>query len=225
MNLAMLIEQISLIELSVITSVVLMHFSRKFFGFSQSSVTGLFFMVFCTVLLLLPLNNLGASWDLPLVAYIRGVSGELSIITMMLIIFTWPSWPSCRLSSATPIVIALASILFYPFALGLTMFDPYSWGYGSIIFVVAVMMMAFLFFFTKRSWEALMISLAVIAWSIHWHESTNLWDYLLDPFLAVWAIIVSIRWIVWGRQEPHTYSAWDIDSSVLARRKQGKFFS
>ena len=225
MNLAMLIEQISLIELSVITSVVLMHFSRKFFGFSQSSVTGLFFMVFCTVLLLLPLNNLGASWDLPLVAYIRGVSGELSIITMMLIIFTWSSWPSCRLSSATPIVIALASILFYPFALGLTMFDPYSWGYGSIIFVVAVMMMALLFFFTKHSWEALMISLAVIAWSIHWHESTNLWDYLLDPFLAVWAIIVSIRWIVWGRQEPHTYSAWDIDSSVLARRKQGKFFS
>jgi hypothetical protein len=225
MNLAMLIEQIPLIELSVITSVVLLHFSRKFFGFSQSSVTGLFFMVFCTVLLLLPLNNLGASWDLPLVAYIRGVSGELSIITMMLIIFTWSSWPSCRLSSATPIVIALASILFYPFALGLTMFDPYSWGYGSIIFVVAVMMMALLFFFTKRSWEALMISLAVIAWSIHWHESTNLWDYLLDPFLAVWAIIVSIRWIVWGRQEPHTYSAWDIDSSVLARRKQGKFFS
>jgi hypothetical protein len=225
MNLAMLIEQIPLIELSVITSVVLMHFSRKFFGFSQSSFTGLFFMVFCTVLLLLPLNNLGASWDLPLVAYIRGVSGELSIITMMLIIFTWSSWPSCRLSSATPIVIALASILFYPFALGLTMFDPYSWGYGSIIFVVAVMMMALLFFFTKRSWEALMISLAVIAWSIHWHESTNLWDYLLDPFLAVWAIIVSIRWIVWGRQEPHTYSAWDIDSSVLARRKQGKFFS
>jgi hypothetical protein len=225
MNLAMLIEQIPLIELSVITSVVLMHFSSKFFGFSQSSVTGLFFMVFCTVLLLLPLNNLGASWDLPLVAYIRGVSGELSIITMMLIIFTWSSWPSCRLSSATPIVIALASILFYPFALGLTMFDPYSWGYGSIIFVVAVMMMALLFFFTKRSWEALMISLAVIAWSIHWHESTNLWDYLVDPFLAVWAIIVSIRWIVWGRQEPHTYSAWDIDSSVLARRKQGKFFS
>jgi hypothetical protein len=225
MNLAMLIEQIPLIELSVITSVVLMHFSRKFFGFSQSSVAGLFFIVFCTVLLLLPLNSLGAPWNLPLVAYIRGVSGELSIITMLLILFTWSSAPAYRLSSVTPLIIALASILFYPFALGLTMFDPYSWGYGSIIFVVAVMMMALLFFFTKRSWEALMISLAVIAWSIHWHEATNLWDYLLDPFLAVWAIIISIRWIIWGRPEPHTYSAWDIDSSVLARRKQGKIFS
>ena len=70
-----------------------------------------------------------------------------------------------------------------------------------------------------------MISLAVIAWSIHWHESNNLWDYLLDPFLAIWAITLSIRWIIWGRPEPHTYSAWDIDSSVLARRKQGKIFS
>jgi hypothetical protein len=144
---------------------------------------------------------------------------------MILILFTWSSAPAYRLSSVTPLIIALASILFYPFALGLTMFDPYSWGYGSIIFVVAVMMMALLFFFTKRSWEALTISLAVIAWSIHWHESTNLWDYLLDPFLAVWAIIISIRWIIWGRPEPYSYSAWDIDSSVLARRKQGKIFS
>ena len=225
MNLAMLTSQIPLIELGVITSFVLMHFARTFLGLSQSSIAGTFFIVVCTVLLLLPFNSLGAPWSLPLVAYVRGVTGELSIITMLLILFTWSSAPVYRLSSVTPLIIALTSILFYPFALGLTMFDPYSWGYGSIIFVVAVMMMALLFFFTKRSWEALMISLAVIAWSIHWHESTNLWDYLLDPFLAVWAIIISIRWIIWGRPEPYSYSAWDIDSSVLARRKQGKIFS
>ena len=225
MNLAMLTSQIPLIELGVITSFVLMHFARTFLGLSQSSIAGTFFIVVCTILLLLPFNSLGAPWSLPLVAYVRGVTGELSIVTMILILFTWSSAPAYRLSSVTPLIIALASFLFYPFALGLTMFDPYSWGYGSIIFVVAVMMMALLFFFTKRSWEALMISLAVIAWSIHWHESTNLWDYLLDPFLAVWAIIISIRWIIWGRPEPYSYSAWDIDSSVLARRKQGKIFN
>ncbi|MCF8181023.1 MAG: hypothetical protein K9J26_06450, partial [Limnohabitans sp.] len=224
MNLAMLTSQIPLIELGVITSFVLMHLARIFLGLSQSSIAGTFFIVVCTILLLLPFNSLGAPWSLPLVAYVRGVTGELSIVTMMLILFTWSSAPAYRLSSVTPLIIAFASFLFYPFALGLTMFDPYSWGYGSIIFVVAVMMMALLFFFTKRSWEALTISLAVIAWSIHWHESTNLWDYLLDPFLAVWAIIISIRWIIWGRPEPYSYSAWDIDSSVLARRKQGKIF-
>lgn len=225
MNLAMLTSQIPLIELGVITSFVLMHFARIFLGLSQSSIAGTFFIVVCTILLLLPFNSLGAPWSLPLVAYVRGVTGELSVITMMLILFTWSSWPSCRLSNTTPILIALLSILFYPFALGFTMFDPYGWGYGSAIFVSIVMVVALVLFFAKQSWEALIISLAVIAWSIHWHESNNLWDYLLDPFLAIWAITLSIRWIVWGRPEPHTYSSWDIDSSVLARRKQGKIFS
>ena len=111
MNLDIVIEQIPLIELSVITSVVLIHFSRKFFGFSQSSVAGLCFIVFCTVLLLLPLNSLGAPWNLPLVAYIRGVSGELSIVTMMLILFTWSSAPAYRLSSVTPLIITASEII------------------------------------------------------------------------------------------------------------------
>jgi len=36
------------------------------------------------------------------------------------------------------------------------------------------------------------IAIAIIAWSAHWHESANLWDYLLDPFLAIWAICTCI---------------------------------
>ena len=32
-----------------------------------------------------------------------------------------------------------------------------------------------------------MIAIAIIAWAAHWHESANLWDYVLDPFLAIWA--------------------------------------
>ena len=88
MNLAMLTSQIPLIELGVITSFVLMHFARTFLGLSQSSIAGTFFIVVCTILLLLPFNSLGAPWSLPLVAYVRGVTGELSVITMMLILFT-----------------------------------------------------------------------------------------------------------------------------------------
>ena len=79
-------------------------------------------------------------------------------------------------------------------------------------------------FRSRKSWETLIVSLAVIAWSIHWHESTNLWDYLLDPFLAVWAIIISIRWILWGRPEPRSDSDWSIDASVMSRRKGGRMF-
>ncbi len=74
MNLAMLTSQIPLIELGVITSFVLMHFARTFLGLSQSSIAGTFFIVVCTILLLLPFNSLGAPWSLPLVAYVRFAS-------------------------------------------------------------------------------------------------------------------------------------------------------
>lgn len=224
MSLASLMNLIPHIELSLVSSVVLLHLLRAILGIGVGGAFSFIFILLCSAVLMIPFNEIGAPWSLPFVAYIRGVTGDLSVISMMLILFTWSSWSSYRLSSTTPLVIALLSILFYPFALGFTMFDPYAWGYGSIIFVSSVMVVAFLLFFAKQSWEALMVSLAVIAWSIHWHESANLWDYLFDPFLAIWAIIISIRWIVWGRPEPDTYSAWDVDSSVLARRKRGRMF-
>ena len=37
---------------------------------------------------------------------------------------------------------------------------------------------------TKGVW---IIALAILAWVGHWYESTNLWDYVLDPLLAIWA--------------------------------------
>lgn len=224
MSLAIPMSFIPLIELSVVSSIILLHLLRVISGIPLGRAFDFIFIFICSAILMIPFHEIGAPWSLPFSAYIRGVTGDLSIISMMLIVFSWSSWSSCRLASTTPIVIALLSILFYPFALGLTMFDPYTWGYNSIIFVSAVMVVALLLFFTKQSWEALMVSLAVIAWSIHWHESTNLWDYLLDPFLAIWAITMSIRWIVWGRSEPIKHSEWDIDPTVLARRKRGKMF-
>jgi hypothetical protein len=36
----------------------------------------------------------------------------------------------------------------------------------------------------------LSISLAVLAWSVGWYESGNLWDYLIDPLLAVYSVFV-----------------------------------
>ena len=137
---------------------------------------------------------------------------------------SWTGISAFRIASGTPILIAAIAILFYPFALGSTMFDPYAWGYQSMIFVGAVLVIAAIYFFTRKSWETLIVSLAVIAWSIHWHESTNLWDYLLDPFLAIWAVVISIRWIIWGRPEPRSDSDWSIDASVMSRRKGGRMF-
>jgi hypothetical protein len=85
--------------------------------------------------------------------------------------------------------VALIAIVFYPLALGLGMLDPYTWGYGSIGLLIATIFFAIvcgLAGWTKGVW---ILSFAIIAWAVHWHESANLWDYLLDPFLAIWALL------------------------------------
>jgi hypothetical protein len=187
-------------------------------------VLSLVLVAIALIILLVPAHLLGAPWNLSLAAYIRGASGDLSITSMMLLLFTWTGWPTFRIARFTPATIAWIALVFYPFALGFTMFDPYAWGYQSIIFVTAILLIATVLFFTKHFWEALILSLAVIAWSIHWHESTNLWDYLLDPFLAIWAIILSMRWMIWGRPKPRGYPEWTIDSRIMARSKRDRMF-
>ena len=180
-----LIQILPLIELSITTSVIciwaLQKFSPNPFPFAVK------------LLLVLLIGNalfwpLGLGMELPLVAYVRGVTGDLSIVLTLLL------WGSLLPSSKpTPIAfkfaVAIVAFSFYPFALGLGMIDPYAWGYGSITFFIAVLVFAIicaLANWTKGVW---IIAIAIIAWAAQWHESSNLWDYLLDPLLAIWALI------------------------------------
>jgi chromate transport protein ChrA len=86
------------------------------------------------------------------------------------------------------VVVAMLAIAFYPLALGYGMFDPYAWGYGTLGLLIAVVVFALICGIAGWVKGVWLLSLAIIAWSFHWHESTNLWDYILDPFLAVWSI-------------------------------------
>jgi hypothetical protein len=68
------------------------------------------------------------------------------------------------------------------------MLDPYAWGYGSIALLAAVIAAALIAWLAGSNRIAIILALAVLAWAAGWHESTNLWDYILDPFLGLWAI-------------------------------------
>jgi hypothetical protein len=175
-------QTLALIELSITCSVVciwaLQKFSRDPFPFAAKA----FLVLLIGNILFWPFGM-----NLPLVAYVRGATGDLSIVLTLIL---WSSlWPSNR---TTPIAFKLSvasiALCFYPLALGVGMVDPYAWGYGSIVFLGAVLFFALicgLANWTKGVW---IIAIAIIAWAAHWHESTNLWDYLLDPFLAIWAL-------------------------------------
>ena len=191
------LQLIALLEMSLTCAVVLIILLQKL-----ASIEIPFVVRVAVVLLLANLFfwPLGMSLELPLSAYVRGVTGDLSVVTMLLL---WsavlPSAKKTPLGFKVP--LALIAMVFYPFALGLGMIDPYAWGYGSISFLIAVVLFAVicgLVGWVKGVW---ILSFAIIAWAAHWHESANLWDYLLDPFLAIWALFAISNAIYLKRRE------------------------
>jgi hypothetical protein len=176
----------TLIELSISCAVVGIWILQKFSPNTFPFAIKVFLVLLMGNILFWPLGM-----NLPLVAYVRGLTGDLSIVLTLLL---WSSLLPAN--KPAPIVfkfaVAIIALCFYPFALGLGMVDPYAWGYGSIAFLVAVLFFALvcgLASWTKGVW---IIAIAILAWTAHWHESANLWDYLLDPFLAIWAICACI---------------------------------
>ena len=190
-----LMQTLALIELSITCSVVCIWMLQKLSPNPLPFIAKAILVLLIGNLLFWPLGM-----SLPLVAYVRGVTGDLSIVLTLLL------WSSLLPSSKpTPIAfkfaIAIIAIGFYPFALGLGMLDPYAWGYGSMAFLIAVLVFAVvcaLANWTKGVW---IIAIAIIAWAAHWHESTNLWDYLLDPFLAIWALVAFIGMLYRRRRD------------------------
>ena len=190
-----LMQIIALIELSISCAVVGIWILQKFSSNPFPFAIKVFLVLLMGNILFWPFGM-----NLPLVAYVRGLTGGLSIVLTLLL---WSSLLPAN--KPTPIAfkfsVAIISLCFYPFALGLGMIDPYAWGYGSIAFLIGVLFFALvcgLAGWTKGIW---IIAIAILAWTVHWHESANLWDYLLDPFLAIWALFALIGAIYRRRRD------------------------
>ena len=178
------LQIIALLEMSLTCAVVLIILLQKVSSIEIPSVMRLAAVLLLGNLFFWPL---GMSLELPLSGYVRGVTGELSVVTMLLL---WGSiLPTAK---KTPlgfkVLLALIAMMFYPLALGFGMMDPYAWGYSSIGLLIAVVLFAMICGLTAWTKGVWVLAFAIIAWAAHWHESANLWDYLLDPFLAIWAL-------------------------------------
>lgn len=140
------------------------------------------------VLLLVPAGSL------PLAAYLRGMTGDLSITTLVLLCSAQlRPWCGCaevsdRHRLALLGLVALAALGLYPMALGAGAYDPYQLGYGNLPFVVALLLLALAAWLRGYAMIALGIALATLAWATGWYESDNLWDYLIDPFVSAYAL-------------------------------------
>jgi hypothetical protein len=135
---------------------------------------------------------------LPLVGYVRGPVGDLSITSTLLagiaIVGASCGWPAVDARNRlvlrwSLVVVALA---LYPMALGVGSFDPYRLGFGQPWFVAILFCAALTAWSFRQYVIASCITLAVLAWTVGWYESRNLWDYLIDPVVVVYAVVTLI---------------------------------
>ena len=134
--------------------------------------------------------------------YMRGLLGDLSITTAGLLACSIVGHMMNRdiLSEddrrCVLMVVAISGLFLYPLTLGLMWVDPYRLGYNSfsLIYLILILVALCIMGYRSRRDATLFIPAGMIAFTWGFLESTNLWDYLIDPLVTVYAW----AWIMMG---------------------------
>ncbi len=129
-----------------------------------------------------------------LVEYGWSLIGHLSVTTLLLLVhgllqrtgFPAPHEPAQFAGLMR--LVACVSVLFYPFALGFAPIDPYAWGYHPFWILLGMFGIFLVAMFRQRTLIANVLTAAALGWLLDLYGSENLWDYLLDPLLAFYAL-------------------------------------
>ncbi len=143
----------------------------------------LFLLAAGAALLMVPIRGIR------LLGYARGVAGDLSITSILLLASAAvaPKLLDRQELRALAAFVLFGALILYPMTLGLSALDPYALGYpgqvrGALIGLSLVSLGAW---FRGRILLLLSLLLGLAAYRLELLESTNLWDYLLDPWLTV----------------------------------------
>ena len=134
------------------------------------------------------------SAHIPIAAYIRGITSDFSITLVVLAAWRlgqytmgWPA-KSQREQLAVMATLAFAAVLLYPSALGWGDWDAYRPGWGSWGMLLTLAVLCVVCFAWRLIVLPALAALALLAWSLGLMESGNLWDYLMDPWLSIFAL-------------------------------------
>lgn len=136
---------------------------------------------------------------LPLLAYLRGIGSDLSVTLVALAaIGAWRRWRgeapiAPRERHALFVGVAGAAVVLYPAALGWGAWDPYRAGWGSPALLAALLLLVGACWARGLRLLPALVALALLGWSAGLLESGNLWDYLLDPWLAIASLFYSLQ--------------------------------
>lgn len=85
---------------------------------------------------------------------------------------------------------------FYPFALGFGQFNPYNLGFASSIMLFNCVLLACVCI-ACRYWLGFYILLLALSMQmLHVHESTNLWDYIIDATVYLYSLYYCSKQLV-----------------------------
>ena len=137
--------------------------------------------------------------QLPPVAYARGISSDLSISLVVIACLGMYQRLSgaCLINSrernAANFAFAAFALFLYPSALGWGDWDAYRLGWGAPGMWVALLAVSLACWGRGLRLLPMLMALGLLAWALGALESTNLWDYLIDPWLAVGAIFQCLK--------------------------------
>ena len=161
-------------------------------------------IVAIAILCLLPISGLS------LFMYPRGVIGDLSMTTKVYIV----AWLIFRLGGPKIVngqetnflfkTMAGVGVIFYPLSLGLTSFDPYSAGFSaSILTIWTVIATAY---GLRKGYYIFSVAMLTALWGylLGLMESDNLFDYLFDPLLFLYAVYFTCATLIGSRKTNKT---------------------
>lgn len=142
-------------------------------------------------MLLVPLHGL------ILAGYVRGFFGDFSATSWMVMLAAvirrtgGPTLLDAVDRRRLWWLAAFGGLLLYPMTGGLTVFDPYAFGYQPL-WLIVLLLPIMLWLAAVRSRLFWLLALAVLAFDWHLLESPNLWDYLLD----FWLVLYAWGWVI-----------------------------
>lgn len=149
--------------------------------------------------LLVPVYGLSVS------QWLHSVVGDLSI-TSLIILINILSQRLLNFSLLKPssrryllLGIALVGVAFYPLALGVSAYDPYQLGYAPLTLTALLVLLSLAAWLLSMRDLAFVLLLPLVAFNLHLLESSNLWDYLLDPVVLIYALVQSVLGIKFFR--------------------------
>ena len=137
-------------------------------------------------------------YGISLAQLFRGILGSLSVTTLVLLVF-WNLRSTDLYKNLDKqkhlfiISIAVIALPFYWAALGGAPIDPYNWGFSDWRLLGGFAVIGLAMWYRGNLFFPGILMAAIFAHAIQLLESNNLWDYLFDPALAIYAIVVSFR--------------------------------